>query len=122
FTSGSDVLDQHRAGRGPVALPQLVAACSVVGDEKKRAVDVGQGGWAGAMGTVGAGAGPNVLDEHSADSRAVALPQLQPADSVVGREEQGSIHVGQGVGGGAGSSGEDILDQRGAGGRTIALP
>ena len=35
-----DVLDQHRAGRRAVALPQLIAVGAVIGGEEQRAVDV----------------------------------------------------------------------------------
>src|SRR5206468_103048 len=38
--AGVDVLDQHGAGRGAVALPELVAVDAVVGGEDQRAVEV----------------------------------------------------------------------------------
>ena len=50
--AGVDVLDEHGAGRGAVALPQLAAVDAVVGREVERAVD---GGQVVDVGAVGAG-------------------------------------------------------------------
>src|SRR5207253_2882720 len=71
-------------GRGPVALPQLVAGIGAEGPEEERAVDRGE-----PTGIGGARPRIDVLDEHGAGRRPVALPQLVAGAWSIGPEEDG---------------------------------
>src|SRR5262245_32238235 len=89
----SDVLDQHRAGLGAVALPQRRPSVdAVVGREDQPAIHVGQIAGVGDVGNVAAvvargAARSDIFDEGGAGGGAVALPQLNAMLSIVGREE-----------------------------------
>jgi hypothetical protein len=63
---------------------------AVVGREEQRAVDVCQ-----APGVRELGAGPDVLDEHSAGGGAIAFPKFVARDSVIGFKKERAIDVCQ---------------------------
>src|SRR6185369_6612580 len=72
--SGIDVLDQDRARRGAVALPQLGAVNTIVGLEVEGRADRRQAvGGAAVAGSLADG-GIDVLDHHRAGRGPVALP------------------------------------------------
>src|SRR5262249_54728483 len=119
-----DIVDEGGAGGGAVALPQLDAVAAIVGIEEQGAADVRQ-----TVGVGAGGAGKDVIDQGSAGGGAVALPQLDAVAAVVGMKEQGVADVRQvglevvraGLQGTLGT-GEDVVDEDGAGRGAVALP
>ena len=85
-----DVLDQDGAGRGAVALPQLLAGGPVVGREEQRPAHGRQAGGIGAAREAVGAARVDVLDQDGAGLGPVALPQL-PAVASVSSAEKNSV-------------------------------
>ena len=88
----ADVLDEHGAGRGAVALPQLVAVRAVVGREEQRPVHVRQRSEEPELPPPGLMSLTRTVP--------AAVPSLfhssTPLRAVVGREEQRAVHVRRG--------------------------
>ena len=112
-----DVLHERRAGRRPVAPPELEAGARLGGTEEERAVGVVERPREGAN-----RAWVDVEDPDRARRGAVAPPELGPAHPVAGREEERAVHVRQLGGLRIRRPGIDVLQQDGAAGGAVARP
>src|SRR5438552_18523850 len=89
-----EVLDQGGARFRPVALPQLNTAYAVTGGEEEHAAhfhNPGRPHKPGRHRTVRAR--KDILDEHGARLRPVALPQLRTVQTVMGGAGERARHV-----------------------------
>ena len=88
-----DVLDQHGAILGSIALPQLSAVDSIVCSEKQ---GVANDRLVLRTHTHYSSASVNdVLDQHGAILGSIALPQLSAVDSIVGGQVEGIAEGGE---------------------------
>src|SRR5262245_3879328 len=117
----ADVLDQERALRGAVRLPQLLPVDDVGRGDEKSATHFGEE----ARVRPGVRVRVNVLDHDRALDGPVAPPELAAVRAVVGREKHDPVDIDELPRKGALTKvGPDInvLEHRRAGGRAITLP